>query len=423
MRGLEMRVGRVLLLLLLSALPLSARAGEVGPAEVAKAKELFDAGAREYEAGRFEPAIQAFEQAYKIAPRDGITFSIAQAHRRQYTKSNDRKHLTRAVTLYKEYVAKVKEGARVADAIRALGEIEPLLATAPVDTGEAAQSTAPLKTRIVVNIVVPGTQVSIDGGPPKPAPINEEVKPGPHTVTLTAPGYFDEKREIALSEGEIAPANLPQREKPAVLGLTVDSGAEVSIDGRFVGEAPFARPIELTSGRHFVAVLKNGHETFTKDLDLERGKKTAFEADLSSTTQRDISYVVLTSAAGFAVVAGVFAGLAIERDQAAASLLDARETRELSQTEVADYDDARKDRNLYTGIGIGVGAGGAALALLGIGLFVFDKPRPVAAPTLDSPKVTPGGPRPDTEPSDIEAPSASLRLVPGLTGASLVGEF
>ena len=407
----------------LSTLTGTAVAGEVGPAEVAKAKELFDAGAREYEASRFEAAIQAFEQAYKIAPRDGITFSIAQAHRRQYTKSNDRKHLVRAVTLYKEYIAKVKEGARVADAIRALGEIEPLVASAPAETSEATQPSAPLKTRIVVNIVVPGTLVSIDGGPAKPAPINEEVKPGPHTVTLTAPGYFEEKREISLAEGEIAPANLPQREKPAVLGLDVDSGAEVSIDGRFVGEGPFARPIELASGRHFVAVLKNGHETFTKDLDLERGKKTAFAADLTSTTQRDISYVVLTTAAGFGAVAAVFAGLAIERDQAAASLLDARETRELSPAEVGDYEDARKDRNLYTGIGIGVGAGGAALALLGIGLHVFDKPRPVAAPTLDAPKVTPGGPRPDTEPSDIEAPSASIRFVPGLTGASVVGEF
>lgn len=405
------------------ALPGGARAGEVGPAEVAKAKELFDAGAREYEASRFDAAIQAFEQAYKIAPRDGITFSIAQAHRRWYTKSNDRKHLARAVTLYKEYIAKVKEGARVADALRALGEIEQLSTAVPVDSGEPPPPSAPLKTRIVVNIVVPGTLVSIDGGPAKPAPINEEVKPGPHTVALTAPGYFDEKREIAVGEGEIAPANLPQREKPAVLGLAVDSGAEVSIDGRFVGVAPFARPIELTSGRHFVAVLKNGHETYTKDLDLERGKQTAFEADLSSTTQRDISYVVLTTAAGFGVVAGVFAGLAIERDQAAVSLLDARETRELSQAEVADYDDARKDRNLYTGIGIGVGAGGAALALLGIGLHVFDKPRPVAAPTLDAPKPRPSGPGPDTQPSDIEAPSASLRFVPGLTGASLVGEF
>lgn len=418
-----MRVYGAALVLLISlagfgALP--ARA-DVSPAEVAKAKELFDAGAREYEAGRFDLAIQAFEQAYKIAPRDGITFSIAQAHRREYTKKSSRANLVRAVLLYKEYVAKVKDGARVADATRALGEIEPLLAAPAAETPESVEPAAPLKTRVVVNIVVPGTMVSIDGAPPKLAPINEEVKPGKHTVSLTAPGYFDEQREIVLQDGEIAPANLPQREKPAILGLAVESGAEVSIDGRFVGEAPFARPIELPSGRHFVAVLKNGHETFTKDLDLLRGKRTAFVADLTSTTQRDVSYVVLTTSAGFGAVAGVFAGLAIERDQAAASLLDARETRELSQTEVLDYEGARKDRNLYTGIGIGVGAGGAALALLGIGLFVFDKPRPVAAPTLDAPK-GPTGPRPETEPSDIEAP-VSLRFVPSFGGATFVGEF
>ena len=96
--------------------------------DLVRAKELFDAGAREYEAGRYDGAIQAFEQAYKLAPRDGIVFSIAQAHRRQYTKTRDKHHLVQAVALYKEYIDKVKSGGRVADAVKALGDIEPLAA-------------------------------------------------------------------------------------------------------------------------------------------------------------------------------------------------------------------------------------------------------------------------------------------------------
>ncbi len=431
MRGLRRALWATLL-----AASLLPRAAYAAPseAEVSRAKELFDAGAREYEAGRFDNAIQAFEQAYKIAPRDGIMFSTAQAHRREFTKTGKRKNLAKAVELYKLYVEKVKSGGRVTDAFKALGEIEPQLAAlAPVDAAaEPAAPAAPPKTRIVVNIVVPGTMVSIDGGAPKPAPVNEEIAPGKHKVTLSAPGYFDEEREILVEAGDIAPANLPQREKPALLSFNADAGAEISVDGRFVGEAPLQRPIELASGRHFVAVLKNGHETLTKDITLERGTKQSFQADLASTMQRDASLVVLGGSAGLGGIAIVFAGLAIERDQSAASLLDAQKERELSQTEVDDYEDARRSRNLYTGLGIGFGAGAAAFTLLGVGLHVFDKPRPIAAPILEAPKPSPAT-VPD-EPSDIEAPSVSrtptvparsfsARLSPQPGGAALRLEF
>ena len=94
---MKLRFGSACLLALALVLgtggPASAQPGD---ASVAKAKELFDAGAREYENGRFDLAIQAFEQAYKIAPRDGIVFSMAQAHRRQFTRSSDPAHLARA---------------------------------------------------------------------------------------------------------------------------------------------------------------------------------------------------------------------------------------------------------------------------------------------------------------------------------------
>src|SRR5688572_20421007 len=98
---------------LLLASPANAQTPAPTKEDMARAKELFDAGAREYEAGRFEGALQAFEQAFKIVPRDGIMFSMAQAHRRQYTRTNEKKHLARAAFLYKQYIEKVKSGARV----------------------------------------------------------------------------------------------------------------------------------------------------------------------------------------------------------------------------------------------------------------------------------------------------------------------
>ncbi|NUP05809.1 MAG: PEGA domain-containing protein [Polyangiaceae bacterium] len=391
---------------------------QVSQDDLARAKELFDAGAREYEAGRFEGAIQAFQQAFKIAPRDGIMFSMAQAHRRQFTRTNEKKHLLRSVALYKEYVDRVKSGGRVADAVKALGELAPLVATLGAETAEP-EPTETLKTRIVVNVVVPGTKVSIDGGPPKDAPVNEEVVPGPHKVTLTAPGYFDEEREIRVGEGEIAPANLPQRERPAQLALDVEDRAEISVDGRFVGETPLARPIELPSGKHFVAVTKNGHETFQSEITLERAAGKKIEIDLKATTQRDASYVVLVSAGVLGIATGVFGALAIERESVASNLLLEREKRPLTRAELDEYDHARSRRTLYTQLTFGLGGGGAALLILGTGLLVFDKPDPVIAPSLER-RQTPT-PRDGTD-TDVDI-TPSISLSPGFLGGGVSGTF
>ncbi len=384
---------------------------------VAKAKELFDAGAREYENGRFDLAIQAFEQAYKIAPRDGIMFSTAQAHRRQYTRTSDAAHLLRAVELYKLYIDRVKAGGRVTDAVKALGELEPQLKSLdPATAPQPSQTAGALKTRIVVNIFVPGTTVSIDNKPAKAPPINEEVEPGKHVVKLSAPGYFDEVREIAVEKGEIAPANLPQRERPAAFTINTESGAEISIDGRFVGEAPLTSAIELPSGRHFVAILKTGHETYTKEVELKRGARETLDADLQSTTQRDLSYVVIGGAAAFATAGIIFGGLALERESAAQDILDARDARTLSRSEVADYEDIRRERSLYTALAAAGGGAGVALGLLGVGLAVFDEPRAVAAPRMEGPtrEREPGS----DEPKDIEVSGAPV-ISPDFLGGTM----
>lgn len=386
-----------------------------------RAKELFDAGAREYEAGRYDGALQAFEQAYKLVPRDGIVFSMAQAHRRQYTRSNDKKHLVRAVALYKQYIDKVKSGGRVADAVKALGDIEPLMVSLSTDgvDPEAISAAEPAKTRIVVNIVAEGTMVSIDGGPPKAAPLHEEVKPGPHRVVLTAPGYFDEEREIVVGEGEIAPANLPQRERAAILALEADSGSAVSIDGRFVGETPLPRSIELPGGRHYVAVSKDGHESFGQEIVLGRATTKSLEVDLSSTVQRDSSYVVFISSGAVGVAAAVCGALAIEREATATLLLEAREQRALSRAEAEAYEDARDSRSLYTQLTFGLGGGAVGLLVLGTGLYVFDKPRPLSGPTYERPdEVAP----PKQQEEDVEM-TPSVAFGPDSFYAGVSGAF
>lgn len=364
--------------------------------KLARAKELFDAGAREYEAGRFEAALQAFEQAYRVVPRDGIMFSMAQAHRRQYTRDRDKKHLIAAVELFKQYIDKVKSGGRVADAVRALGELEPLMVGVVVDA--TPPPAEPRKTRIVINIVAAGTKASIDGGPAKDTPLNEEVQPGKHTVKLSAPGYFDEERTLEVGEGEIAPANLPQRERPAQLSLLVAGGADISIDGRYVGESPLSRPVELPSGKHAITVLKNGYRAYAAEIAVVRGQSRTLDVELDSTTQRTISYIVLASAGALGIVGASLGAYALARQSDAIDILDAREERALIYDEVFRYEAARSERDFFAALGLGFGGGGAVLAIVGVGLLVFDKPPPpVTGASVDGPSSPSPGPQPDVE--------------------------
>lgn len=389
-------------------------------AAVAKAKEFFDAGAREYEAGHFEDALQLFEQAFKAAPRDGIVFSMAQAHRRQFTISNDPKHLVKAVELYEKYLAAVPTGGRRTEATQALGELRLLTKGQDLSAAAAAPEQNKPKTRIVVNIFVPGTRVSVDGGAPKPAPLNEDISPGQHKITLSAPGYFDTVRSITIDEGQIASANLEQKEQPGKLAIVATDGAEVSVDGRFIGEAPLSRPIELPSGRHFVSLAKNGHESLALDVDLARARDKKLDFALKTTSQRDVSYAVLGSGGALLVTSGILAGLAVGKQGTASNIKDKVGHEALSPADVATYDSARGARDRLTAGAIGTGAGGVVLGLVGVGLFFFDKPRPVAAPQLDDkPGGKPGEPGKD---NNLEM-SAYPVLGPGQWGATLQGRF
>ena len=353
-------------------------------ATLAKAKEFFDAGAREYEAGHFDDAIQLFEQAYKVAPRDGIVFSMAQAHRRQYTIANDSKHLLRAVELYEKYLTLVPTGGRRNEAAQALGELKLMMQGKDMSAAASAPSSEKPKTRLVVNIFVPGTRVSIDHGASRSAPLNDDIPPGQHTVKLEAPGYFDVERAITIDEGQIASANLEQKEKPGKLVIHATNGAEVSVDGRFISEAPIQRPIELASGRHFVSLAKNGHEALALDVDVARDKEKKLDFSLRTTSQRDASYAILIGGGALLATGAVFTGLVVSKQSTAASIHDKAGHETLQPSDVDDYDAARASRDRFTAAAVGTGTGGAVLELVGLALFLFDKPRPVAAPAIET---------------------------------------
>jgi tetratricopeptide (TPR) repeat protein len=68
------------------------------------AKAMFQQGERDFQLGKFEAAIDAYERAFNLDPHPAFIFNIALAHRRQYEIDGKLEHLLRARELYRNYL-------------------------------------------------------------------------------------------------------------------------------------------------------------------------------------------------------------------------------------------------------------------------------------------------------------------------------
>jgi hypothetical protein len=386
-----------------------------------QAKALFNAGAQAYSVGEFLAAIQAFEEAYKIAPKPAILFSLAQAERRQYSVDKDPKRLQRAVDGFRKYVADVPMGGRRADAVQALGELEPVLEkekakgmVAPPTATAAPKAAA----RVMVTSPTVGAQVSLDGSNASEAPFIGEVKPGKHTVNVTATGHDPEKRDIQVVEGGLVALDLPLKEKPALLSVDAPSGAEIAVDGRVVGVAPLNEPISLSHGRHFVAVMKTGAVAWTRDIDVVRGETKKVSPDLTTSGQRKVAWVVIGTGVAALATGGVFTFLAVGQENKAQDILDEKAKGNIPASRLDDYDRAVDRRDRYrTWSTIGYTAGGA-LAITGILLYALDRP---STPARDMPTEKP---KDQPKPKEPDPMMSAVPIVsPTMVGASFAIAF
>jgi hypothetical protein len=358
----------------------AAQAAAAVPAgEQREAKHYFEAGAAAYAMGDYRAAIQAFAAAYALTPLPAIAFSLAQAERRQYFVSHEPPHLLRAIELFRAYLAAVGTGGRRADATDALAQLEPLaLAVQQSGTASPTATSDAERTRLLVRCEAKGARISLDGGAQQPSPLIVETAAGPHRVRVEAPGYFPSEQQVTAVSGELVPIEVTLQERPAVVLVQGDHGAEVFVDGERADLAGDGR-LELRAGRHQLAFAKKGHSLQTRTLQLERGQTRRLQPRLSWTGQR-VAAISLFAIGGGTLITGLsFAGIALDREHAAKQLDSRRDTTTLSPNERESYEDAVEDRNRARVAAI-VGLTAAAGCLLtGFLLYQLDDPSPLEA--------------------------------------------
>jgi hypothetical protein len=400
----------------------AARAGDAPD----QGRTLFNAGAQAYAGGQFKAAIQAFDECYRLDPRPGVLFSIAQAHRRQFYVDKAPEHLRLAIQNYRDYLSKVTDGGRRSDAAQALSELEPIAERLGASPAAPAAPAAPLETRLMVSSPTREAMVSVDKAKAMEAPLIIEIKPGKHALHLTAPGYFDEDREINASAGGVAALDIALRERPGLLMIKAAGGAQLTIDGRYIATTPLPRPLEIDPGHHLISVAKNGYYAHTEELDVGRAETRTLDVKLASTKQRVASYVLVGTGVAGVIVGGVIAGLAAHQQSLAqdidtqrqAKAYDCRDT-SVTCPSVA-YQNAVDRRNSLRPIaGVALTAG-AVVAATGAMLFLFDQPS--LDPRASRADSKPAAPAPTLKATPLEI-SAAPSIGPGFYGGSLIGRF
>lgn len=347
---------------------------EPTPEEVERARTFYNAATSAYAAARYADAARSFEQAYLLAPRPQLLFSLAQAERKEFFTSGDAAIGRRAALHYKEYIDQVTTGGRRSEAIEAKADLEARLSR--LDPGQAAATAQPekRKARVTVYSPTPGARVSLDGGAPQEVPFFSELDAGKHRVRVSADGFFDEEREVSGDNVIDQPVDLTLKERPAKVTIALEAKADVYVDGRIVATTPLSQTIEVPSGAHVIAVAANGKRAFSQDVVLTRASNVRIEPRLETSGQR-IASVSMLGVGAASLVAGAIFGIGSLNAEGSAEDIESKRARgNISADDLDKHNSAVDRRDDFRTISlVGLSVGGA-LVVGGALLYLFDKP-------------------------------------------------
>ncbi len=375
--------------------------------DVEEAKRLFAAGKQAAEHGRWDEAVRFFAEAYRHSGSPGQLYSLGRGHRELYFhQGRDPVQLRLALLRFAQYLEQSPQGRNRDNARGYIEELKPYVAVL-----EGFDQPVVI-TRLMIHSPVDGATVSVDGGPPRLAPMTMDVEPGPHRVQVGADGYHDAVRTVDIPEGATVPLEIGLQPRPAWVEIHGPAGATLYIDGQRHGRLPATDPVPLPAGPHQIAVAQSGRTPFIRELDLARGTDHQLDISLPMTTQRKLSFVAMGVGAGGLVAAGVLTGLALRSQARARSIDDERRTAGITEARHAQAQQAWRRRDaLRTGAVTSSVAGAVAL---GTGLVLY---------FTDTPRLTDRLFRPDRGTPRVRAVVATPAVGLGWAGSAVAGRF
>jgi hypothetical protein len=159
-----------------------------------QARENFNAGVSAFEAGNFEQALEAFQEAYRLAPHPSVRVNMANCYER----------LNRPLEALFHYESFLSEATDAPPAQRR--EVQAAIEELDDRIGE-----------VTLRIAPDGALVRLDESEVRRAPIMNTIRmtAGSHLVEVRAEGYQSERREFIVEGGQ-----------PAEIAIRLERGAD-----------------------------------------------------------------------------------------------------------------------------------------------------------------------------------------------------
>lgn len=156
--------------------------------------------------------------------------------------------------------------------------------TALYQVGERTET--PAFSRLRVSSEPSGAEVFLDGDFIGVTPVSYGARPGRHVVEIAREGYRTFERSVNTRPGESLDINarLERVRRDADVDFrSSPSGADVYVDGNFVGTTPLD-DVRIGPGQHEARFTLSGYETSRVTFSVTAGESTRINATLQQTT-------------------------------------------------------------------------------------------------------------------------------------------
>lgn len=104
-----------------------------------------------------------------------------------------------------------------------------------------------------------------------PLYVDGTLSVGEHSVEISAPNHFVEKRSVIIKKGEVAEISVVLREFVDVTVATKPNRTQISIDGEIVGTTPYSSALEV--GEYDIALYARNHLPVRKTVKVNKDSK------------------------------------------------------------------------------------------------------------------------------------------------------
>ncbi|GAB6102214.1 hypothetical protein JCM16138_14370 [Thermococcus atlanticus] len=137
------------------------------------------------------------------------------------------------------------------------------------------------KAFLNVNSIPVGAKVYINDEYKGKTPTTLQLSPGTYTVKLIKNDYENYTTTVTIGMGEIKNVSVTLVPLFGYLSITSNpSGAEVYIDGSYIGTTPI-NDYKLSTGQHEVKLAKEGYHEYLKIVTIQPSETTGLNAELS----------------------------------------------------------------------------------------------------------------------------------------------